>query len=396
MQRNIPILGIILFTACQIGDRNLGSIGEDTQGTESGSEGVEAVCGDGMVEGNETCDDANDDDLDACHDDCTSAGQTLWRVEFPNRSLEEIAVAHDRVWVSGVAKLNEDDWLGGVDFAGQPIDDEVFTGQWIGFLSVVAKDRLLWSQAPPPWASKEICVRDLGQAAQCTEAVWDGKPASTNLMDSGFGRVGAMGSWLSSKFIYEIDIDGEIFEATTVIADEYPGDYLLHAFTPNGHVFLNGHEGIAELVWLDDDGMPVQATQVADVQHFGESGEILEVAADGRVAVAVSGSTEGEVENPLVIVVDPDGALRWTASLLGGPLALAFSPDGDLFVLEGRGDGEVALTRFSAEGEARWTHESFEPGYTFHVMEAGPDGTLYLGGPIYPKDEPAVLMAIRP
>lgn len=42
-----------------------------TEGDPSETTATNAVCGDGLVEGNEECDDANEDDLDACHDDCT-------------------------------------------------------------------------------------------------------------------------------------------------------------------------------------------------------------------------------------------------------------------------------------------------------------------------------------
>jgi hypothetical protein len=163
---------------------------------------------------------------------------------------------------------------------------------------------------------------------------------------------------------------------------------------------LHGYDEIAELSWLDDDAMPTQATQVAQIPPTTEHDvpEILEVAADGRVGVYVLASTEQGDEVPLMMVVDPDGKPRWSMRPQGSLVALVFSPDGDLFALEDHEDWEVALTRYSPEGEVRWTHTWDETGSNFAVMEGGPDGTLYLGGPAYPSSEgaPGVVMAIRP
>jgi len=56
------------------------SVGESTSAPETGdtssgssSGQAPAVCGDGVVEGDEECDDANDDDVDSCSNDCATA-----------------------------------------------------------------------------------------------------------------------------------------------------------------------------------------------------------------------------------------------------------------------------------------------------------------------------------
>ncbi len=51
------------------------TVADDTEGTSASSSSGEApaICGDGIVGGEEECDDLNDDDLDACSNDCARA-----------------------------------------------------------------------------------------------------------------------------------------------------------------------------------------------------------------------------------------------------------------------------------------------------------------------------------
>jgi cysteine-rich repeat protein len=43
------------------------------------------VCGDGIPQPGEQCDDGDEDDFDECHDDCTVPGETIWRTEIALR-----------------------------------------------------------------------------------------------------------------------------------------------------------------------------------------------------------------------------------------------------------------------------------------------------------------------
>ncbi|MBL8971887.1 MAG: DUF4215 domain-containing protein, partial [Myxococcales bacterium] len=60
-------------------DESSGSGGESSSGSSSSSSGeAPAVCGDGVVAGEEACDDASDEPLDGCDRKCRLTATELW------------------------------------------------------------------------------------------------------------------------------------------------------------------------------------------------------------------------------------------------------------------------------------------------------------------------------
>ena len=60
---------------------------DDSSSTDPGTEssgGVPSVCGDGVIEGLEACDDGNDADEDGCNSDCVESGTLLWSWDAPD------------------------------------------------------------------------------------------------------------------------------------------------------------------------------------------------------------------------------------------------------------------------------------------------------------------------
>lgn len=74
-----------------------GSTTADTEGS-GGSTGPGAVCGNGVVEGDEACDDGNQDALDGCEPDCTpSSGKEIWTATYDGMGMEDAVMAAARL-----------------------------------------------------------------------------------------------------------------------------------------------------------------------------------------------------------------------------------------------------------------------------------------------------------
>jgi cysteine-rich repeat protein len=69
------------------GETTTGATEAVSTGTfDEGSGSPPAFCGNGVVEGNEACDDGNDVDADGCSRLCEASGRVSWRVEFAPES----------------------------------------------------------------------------------------------------------------------------------------------------------------------------------------------------------------------------------------------------------------------------------------------------------------------
>ncbi len=108
MSRVLGLALLGLSFACAPG---AASLEDETSGDADVGEGeTEApVCGNGIVEGDEACDDANDEARDGCESTCEASGRRLWTVELPaGGGWNEQASNDEELVVSGF-----DSFLGG-------------------------------------------------------------------------------------------------------------------------------------------------------------------------------------------------------------------------------------------------------------------------------------------
>jgi cysteine-rich repeat protein len=385
----IVIFGCGTPEAIEYGD------GSTNGGTESGGD-EESVCGDGVVEGGEDCDDGNDVDVDACHDDCTIPGRTLWRTELGGPGPVEIVFAQGRLYLSGgTGYQGSDHWMAAVDLDGKVVEFEAYPETVITGLTAVSDDRLLWGQDIGPYSATpvDICVRDIGGVAQCEQPSWQGDPVYLNLMSRGFGRVGSVSTDSAKVRVHEFDAQGDVSRLMVFQGPSFI-ENVIHQFTPTGHVVYTAYADTTKLQWIDDEGSGTALLELGEGALLWHAP--LAVADDGSVAVYDSAAFDGDVSQ--LVVANSDGTLRWTMPYEPLVTGLLFAPNGDLFVLErSNGPGDT-LTRYSAGGTARWSRTW--PGIdTLSTMAWGPDDILYLGGAGAwddPSGQVAVVRAVRP
>jgi peptide/nickel transport system permease protein len=89
-------------------------------------------------------------------------------------------------------------------------------------------------------------------------------------------------------------------------------------------------------------------------------------------------STDGTIYlaglDSILIALNPDGTLRWKASLPQPPLgSLAIGPQGILYVSDATG----GVTAFTSEGNILWTYNPGQGGRPIHGPIVSPNGTIY-------------------
>lgn len=112
--------GTSVMTTSSIGADSSSSSGDDetsnmsTSGSSAGSTGLGAVCGDGVVEFGEDCDDANDDPNDGCLGDCTRPQSLLWEHEYVGEgqsTVVDLGVdSAGNVIVLGIEQADDNSW----------------------------------------------------------------------------------------------------------------------------------------------------------------------------------------------------------------------------------------------------------------------------------------------
>jgi cysteine-rich repeat protein len=114
---------------------SLGACGSGTIGGDS-NDNSEGVCGNGVVEAAEECDDANQVDGDGCNVDCLNSGVVRWCVEYAHPGGADslsvhVAVGQERVLAAGRAGLANDpsstfnSWVMDVELDGSSASDRL-------------------------------------------------------------------------------------------------------------------------------------------------------------------------------------------------------------------------------------------------------------------------------
>jgi cysteine-rich repeat protein len=356
------------------------------------------VCGDGILEGIEECDDGNDVDGDGCNVDCTlDLDTSLWQVTHGGDAM--VAESGHGIAVDGAGNIvvggyevdvvgSPDMWLAKYDPAGNllweltldpsgGLDDRIY-----GVAIDPADQILLVGDVDVMPSSSNIWVskRD-PQGAELWSTTFDGpdmgddggrgvaSDSASNVVATGFVRVANNDIDI---FVAKLGPGGaeqwsEIVAGPEILDDRGQGI----AVDPNDDVVVAGfvsHGDFNRDVWLrkyDPDGAELW-TETWDNGNQGEdAGFGLAVAPDG--SIAVTGMTPIIATNQDVWLgrFDTDGALVWYKRFGGqayvddAGLAVAADADSNFIVAGYRGqsrtDSEIWLRKYDVRGNVLWS-----------------------------------------
>lgn len=390
--RNVRWLGVLSMAIACNGDGSAGGSTEggssssgssaetestsESSGSASGSESASssggreldlppAVCGDGVVEGAEACDDRNDDDFDHCRSDCAvgvEVGPTISYDGPDSRGdfFEGVVIgADDSIIVVGTergggrARLIVQQYLAdgsagwsyahagdgdhdssGGEIAWTPEGDLVVAG--VNYLNGVDTEGLVAKLGPD---GSERWVR-----------TFLGPGADTNT-SGGFNFVDDVA----------VDATGQIVFVGGGEVDEQDFDIWVVALDPDGTVR-----------WDDTYNNP-SANDFEGARAVAFDGDAAIVVGD---EVYADGSVHGWVRK-----YDPDGGIVWTKSLLWSPQAMAIA-SGDI-VIAGDQSGRTVVSKFDAELTLLWEFRSTDASSRGDYAEAvaiDPAGNVLVGG----------------
>ena len=322
--------------------------------TSSTSQGDDSVCGDGIVEGGEACDDGNAIDADGCNNDCQESGTTVWE----DNSIGAMDAVGDWLWAlavdsegnivaTGRRPTATEDWnvwlvkfdpdgtllweedidaYGGTDegsgIATDSNDNIIVTGYLEGnagsplegyFLHKYDPDgTLLWEDAPAPGPTAGTWGMDV--AVGTSDEIY-----AVGTRDE--GTFDGYSIWLRAY-----DSDGTIrwTEQVSQAVEDTDNRAAAVALGSMGEVYVGGHEGVTNsntVAWLskyDEDGN-ADWTVTRDGGAAGIDAYYgLAVAADGDVVAVGRGSVPGQGFDILFDRYDTDGNEVWTTTLGGG------------------------------------------------------------------------------
>lgn len=382
-----------------------GSIG--TQREEGGSTSSETsaasdpVCGNGVLEGEEGCDDGNDRSADGCSPECVVSGTPIWETVLAGE-----AGLDDRVWA--LALLAPAD----VVIAGLQGTDAEETQAY--YARIDGTDgRVVWSQeygAPQGesrWAravtvdfSNDIVVGG-GEPAWLRKVdgdgntLWDATPDIGGIRDLApdAGGVIVAGSerraedGVQQALALRVGTDGQQFwRAALPEAGGFNGvvrigsdQALLSAGMGPDHALVRGGAGGFEILSV------IEAVNVGDDRAQGIDALDADTAVLGGYVNTVDGSDWW-------IGVFDGATRRWdaAATFSGVPLSdefedVAFLPDGSVVGvgLITNADKDIWVATFSPQGEMIWSRVLPEDNRGDDVARAvvvAPDGTIVVAG----------------
>jgi cysteine-rich repeat protein len=414
-----------------MGDSTTGSADDDDPTdpmTTSPTSSAEAVCGDGVVEGIEQCDDGNDVPADGCEIDCTTTYDTsVWQVTHAGEAgLPEAAhgVAIDGAgnpvvvgWVLD-APNDPNVWVrkydpDGAELWTTTLDPSMGGGDRAWAVALDADDNVLVtgdSETVPDFTDVWVGKLDPGGALLWSDTV-DGPAMNT---DGGLGiAVDAAGTVAVTGYVRVAGNDNDIYVGTWS-SDGTPGwseviagpDALDDrgtgaAFDSAGDLVLSGFVSFAGFnrdVWArkyDPAGTEVWTFQWDSEESGDDAGFAVAIAPDDTIGI--TGMTPIIATNQDVWLgkLDPEGALVWwkrfgaPSTLHDNGLGLTSNADGD-FVIAGfktlsNVDADIWLRKYDAGGNVVWTQAIGGAGMRIdqaHAIAADDAGELYVAGEI--------------
>jgi uncharacterized delta-60 repeat protein len=371
----------------------------DGSDTMSATTFPQPVCGDGILEGIEECDDGNDVEGDGCDPDCTQNLDTVvWQTTHAGDAM--IAESGYGIAVDGAGNIvvggfeidaldDSNGWLAKYDPAGQQLwmttfDPSMGLEDRIYAVAVdPADDILVAGESDVMPSSSDLWVAKLDpQGAEIWSRTFDGPGAADdgargvasdstgNVAVTGFVRIDTadIDIWVA-----QLDPDGnllwsEVVPGPETFDDRGQGvavDLADDAVVVAGYV---SHGGFDRDVWLrkyDVDG-DVLWTQTWDNGNNGEdAGYGVAVRPDGTIAVAGMTPIIATNQDVFLGLWDGSGALQWykqfggQAYLNDEGLSVASDADGNLVVAGFRGasdtDSDIWVRRYDAVGNVVWS-----------------------------------------
>lgn len=277
-----------------------GPMEDDGSPTSEDEVGEEPVCGNGVLELGEQCDDGNDVNSDGCNVDCVVSGSLVWELE-----LDVVATAIDA--------------QGTIHALGPTAD-----GAGVALYRVSPEGALLSQQTPPgpaplPAGTVEAIPKQLRIAA-------GGAPAHASsfaLLDSMGGyvdsvdRVEVVDAWVADDDFSVHDFDTFDDGSLVAIGQYEPGQKHLRRYAADGSITLEVPVALSGVVRaLPDGGLLVGG---GDVARFDADG--------GEVWLA------------------PQDSVAFGADVIAGGAFVTAGHRGEVFARQ------VELTRWSANGE---------------------------------------------
>lgn len=271
----------------------------DDSGSESGpadadsSDGpAPSVCGDGIMEDLEECDDGNDIDGDGCDNDCTANLDTaLWQLTHAGEAMV-------RESGHGVAT----DSLGNVVVGGYVVDEVGDPDMWLAKYD--PQGRPLWSQRFD--LSGGLDDRIYGVAIDVFDNVvvvgdTDVAPATSDIWVARFDPEGDM-QW-STTF------DGPLGQndGGRGVATDGEGNVAIAGFVRTG-----ANDNDIFVAHLRPQGTTDWTDTIAGPEVFDDRGRAVAADAEGNVFVAGYVSHGGFDRNVWLRKYDPEGTAEWT------------------------------------------------------------------------------------
>lgn len=371
---------------------------DDGEDTMTATTAPQPVCGDGIPEGVEECDDGNAIDGDGCDVDCTQNLDTLeWQVTHAGDAM--VAESGHGIAIDGAGNIvvagfevdavsDPNMWLAKYDPAGTQLwamtyDPSSGLDDILYGVAIDPDDNILVTgDVDVMPAASDIWVAKLDpQGAELWSSTFDGPLAAD---DGGRGVASdAAGNVAVTGFVRVGNADIDIFVAmldpagTTLWSEVVPGPEALDdrgegvAFDANDEVVVAGyvsHGGFDRDVWLrkyDNDG-DVLWTQTWDNGNNGEdAGYGVAVRPDGMIAVAGMTPVIATNQDVFLGLWDGSGALQWykqfghQAILNDEGLAVTADADSNLVVAGFRGatetDSDIWLRKYDAAGNVVWS-----------------------------------------
>lgn len=281
-----------------------------------------AHCGDEIVQRDEVCDDGNGANGDGCNIDCIESGSVIWTRTFGTSTAYGVAVAAD----DGVAVINFDAEFQRYDVAGNP--------GWNASYDVPSSNTTFGQGVA---YQEDVGWLFVGQASTASQGynVWwrvvgdDAAPGETGTYD---------GASHTNDFIGGVafDTDGGFAISWESLDADY--DHYVRRFNAAG-----------DPLWTQsfDNGGDDRAAAVA-------------IDSGGNVIVGGSSEVNNQATNGWLRKYDPQGATLWTRTFTGDDPSsdwiddIAIGPSGEIAVV-GNLRADIFTRLYDNDGAEQWT-----------------------------------------